>query len=114
LKLCGIKSVFISGDNTKEDITRGIDSFNNKKINILIGSSVIGEGIDVRSTTHLIMAQGGKSEIVMTQALGRAVRLYEGKTVAVVHDFEFVDTKYMKKHLDQRLDVYRRNFDCEI
>lgn len=111
LKLCGIKSVFISGDNTKEEITEGIVKFNEKEIKILIGSSVLGEGVDISATDHLIMAQGGKSEITMTQAMGRAIRLCKGKTLAVVHDFDFKDTKYMKKHTQERLDGYERNFE---
>lgn len=110
----GIHNVYISGDNKKEEITQAIQGFNDKKFNILIGSSVIGEGIDVRSTDHLIMCQGGKSEIVMVQAIGRAIRLFEGKSNAYIHDFNFTNTKYMSKHLKQRIDIYQRNFDCPI
>lgn len=110
----GISNAYISGDDKKDVINQTIQDFNDKKIRVLIGSSVIGEGIDVRSTDHLIMCQGGKSEIVIVQAVGRAVRLFEGKTVANIHDFEFVGTKYMVKHLAQRLDIYRRNFECDI
>ena len=110
----GVENVYISGDNSKEEITEAINGFNDKKFRVMIGSSVIGEGIDVRSTDHLIMCQGGKSEIVMVQAIGRAVRLYEGKTQAYVHDFKFKGTKYMNKHLEIRKNVYERNFECPI
>lgn len=114
LSMYGIDNAYISGDDSKETINESIRSFNEKKIRVLIGSSVIGEGIDVRSTDHLIMCQGGKSEIVIVQAVGRGVRLFEGKKVAHVHDFDFVNTKYMRKHLAQREDIYRRNFECDI
>lgn len=114
LKGLGIDNAYVSGDNSKEEITAGIAAFNRKDVRVLIGSSVIGEGIDVRSTDHLIMSQGGKSEIVMVQAAGRAVRLYEGKSKAYIHDFRFLGTKYMEKHLVKRKDVYQRNFQCEI
>ena len=110
----GVDNTYISGDDTKEHIQQSIVDFNDKKIRVLIGSSVIGEGIDIRSTDHLIMAQGGKSEIAIVQASGRAVRLYEGKEVAYIHDFRFIGTKYMEKHLGQRIDIYKNNFDPEI
>lgn len=114
LEAFGIQNSYISGDDKKEVINSTIRAFNEKKIRILIGSSVIGEGIDVRSTDQLIMAQGGKSEIVIVQAVGRAVRLFEGKKLARVHDFDFLGTKYMRKHLVQREDIYKRNFECTI
>lgn len=109
-----IENAYISGDDKKEVINETIKAFNDKKVRVLIGSSVIGEGIDVRSTDHLIMCQGGKSEIVIVQAVGRGVRLFPGKSVARVHDFDFVNTKFMRKHLTQRVDIYRRNFECPI
>jgi superfamily II DNA or RNA helicase len=75
---------------------------------------VIGEGIDVRSTDHLIMCQGGKSEITMVQAIGRAIRLFDGKLMAFIHDFRFEGTNYMIKHVDDRIDAYLRNFQCKV
>lgn len=114
LKEHGYDNMYISGDDKKEVINNTIRSFNEKRFRILIGSSVIGEGIDVRSTDHLLMCQGGKSEIVMVQAVGRLVRLFEGKALGRVHDFNFLATKYMGKHMVQREDIYNRNFECPI
>lgn len=114
LNILKISNAYVSGDSKKEDITQTISDFNDKKIRILLGSGVIGEGIDVRSTDHLIMAQGGKSEIVMVQAIGRAVRLFEGKKMAYIHDFNFLGTKFMGKHFKQRLEIYERNFGCKF
>lgn len=114
LSTMGYVNEFISGDDTKEHITDSISAFNDKRIRILIGSKVIGEGIDVRSTDHLILACGGKSEVAIVQAIGRCVRKYEGKEVAYVHDFDFVGTKYMSKHLKMRIDIMRNTFEAEI
>lgn len=115
LNTLGIHNAYISGDNSKDEINQTIEYFNEKQIQVLIGSSVIGEGIDVRSADHLIMCQGGKSEITMVQAAGRLVRLHPGKLKAYLHDFRFEGTRYMQKHLDDdRLDAYVRNFQCEI
>lgn len=109
----GIPSTFISGDSKRSEVKEILKAFNEKQIKILIGSTIIGEGIDIKSTDHLIMAQGGKSEIAITQAIGRAVRLYPNKKVAYLHDFRMLDTKYMEKHWLERYKIYKRNFDGE-
>lgn len=109
-----IDNTYISGDNDKDEINSTIRAFNEKQIRVLIGSSVIGEGIDVRSSDHLIMCQGGKSEITMVQAAGRVLRLFDGKQHAFIHDFRFEGTKYMVKHADEREEIYQRNFQCSV
>ena len=107
----GIVADYINGDNKKEEIYDAILRFNEKESRILVGSKVIGEGIDIRSTDHLINAQGGKSEISLVQACGRAIRLYPGKKIATVHDFNFTNTNYLQKHYNMRLNIYDRNFE---
>lgn len=114
LNSMGIQNSYISGDNSKEEINGTIQAFNDKNIRVLIGSSVIGEGIDVRSTDHLIMCQGGKSEITMVQAVGRLVRIFPGKLMGYLHDFRFVGSNYMENHLVDRIETYVRNFACKV
>jgi superfamily II DNA or RNA helicase len=114
LKKNGIENSYISGDDKKEKISDTIKRFNEKKINILVGSKVIGEGIDINSTEELILATGGKSEIEIIQAVGRAVRLSEGKDKAIVYDFDFEDTKFLTKHTQERIRIYKEQFDGKI
>jgi superfamily II DNA or RNA helicase len=114
LKSLNISNSYISGDNSKDEINNTIEAFNDKKIRVLIGSSVLGEGIDIRSTDHLVMCQGGKSEIAIVQAIGRAIRLYDGKKKAYIHDFKFEGTKYLIKHSEEREQIYLRNFHCPV
>lgn len=114
LEELGFENTYISGDDDKETIDEALEAFNNKTIRILVGSTVIGEGIDITSSDHLIMAQGGKSEIAIVQATGRLVRLYEGKLKGTLHDFRFLDTKYMEKHLKARKAIYKRVFAAKI
>ena len=114
LKKQGIDSRYISGDDKKEVISSTIKEFNEKKFDVMIGSGVIGEGVDVCSTDHLINAVGGKSEQVLVQAVGRGIRLYPDKDRAYIHDPFFEDTKYMAKHATMRMDVYERNFGCQL
>lgn len=114
LKTKGVESTYVTGDNNKDEIREAIENFNDKKIRILIGSQIFGEGCDIRSTDHLIMARGGKSEINLVQGIGRAVRLYEGKKLATVWDYNFSYTNYLKKHLSQRIQVFTKQFAGKI
>jgi superfamily II DNA or RNA helicase len=114
LTMMGVENTYISGDSKRDVIKTALSAFNRKEVRVLIGSTIIGEGIDVRSTDHLIMAQGGKSEIAITQAVGRAVRLFEGKVTAFIHDFNFLGTKYLERHLKRRKEIYQRNFDAKV
>ena len=110
----GIANAYTDGDCDKEHTKQAVLDFNTLKVQVLIGSSVLGEGVNIRSTTHLIMAQGGKSLIAISQALGRCVRLFPGKTEAVVHDFKWLGTKYLERHLQNRLDVYLKNYGAVV
>ena len=110
----GIKSTWISGDDKKEDVKKAIEDFNQKKIRVLIGSKVIGEGVDICSTDILILANGGKSPIKFVQAIGRAVRLHPGKKKAEIYDFCFDGTNYMHKHSEERINHFKNYFDGEI
>lgn len=107
----GIENTYISGDSDKKDIKKAIKDFNDKKIKVLLGSQIIGEGIDIRSTNHLLFLQGGKSPVSLVQALGRCVRLYPGKKVAYVHDILFSGTRYLELHAAERIRTYEENFE---
>jgi len=114
LRMQGVDATYISGDNTKKEITDSIEAFNDKEIRVLIGSTVIGEGVDINSTQHLILATGGKSIIKIVQAVGRCVRLHPDKTQSYVYDFNFVDTNYLEKHCQQRVEIYKTQFSGDI
>lgn len=106
--------VYVDGDSDKKYVKKVLEDFNKKKIRILIGSKVLGEGINIKPASVLINCQGNKSEIATVQAIGRGVRLFKGKDSLIVHDFRFKGTKYLEKHLEERLDIYERNFGGEI
>lgn len=110
LSVAGIDSTYVTGDNKKKELTDAMEAFNNKDIRILIASTVLGEGADIRSTDVLIIGRGGKSEIAITQAIGRAVRLYPGKKKAYVIDYQINGTQWLKKHCEIRKTIYKNEF----
>lgn len=114
LNLLNIENSYISGDDKKGVIADTIKKFNAHKVRVLIGSTVIGEGIDVHSTEYLILATGGKSEIKIPQACGRAVRGQGGKKkICHIYDFRFTDTNFMEKHFEDRMQIYQEQFGGE-
>lgn len=109
-----IECTYRSGDNKASDVNQSIKDFNDKKIRVLIASQILGEGCDLKSTEHLIFARGGRSEIAVTQAFGRATRLFPGKEKSYIYDFRFEPTSYVGKHCDERTDIFKRGFAGEI
>ena len=114
LKIHGLQANYVNGDDNKDTIREAIEKFNDKEDRILIASQILGEGADVRSTDHLILARGGKSEIALTQAIGRAVRLYKDKTISYVWDHNFEYSNFLRKHLAQRIQVFEKQFAGKI
>ena len=103
-------SVFLSGrDDTKirDDIFK---RYENKEIPVLIGTmGILSEGISINAIRTLIIAQGGKSDIVATQSLGRALRRDgEDKQKAIVYDFYDIGNKFTEKHSLQRAKTYKQ------
>jgi superfamily II DNA or RNA helicase len=110
----GVDAVFISGDDKKEVRSKIIDAYNRKQIRILIGSAVVGEGIDIRSSQHLLLINGGKSPIKLIQNIGRVVRLDEGKKMSYIYDYLFEGANFCERHLKQRIANYEFHFGGEI
>lgn len=103
-------SVFLSGrDDTgfRDEIFK---KYENKEIPVLIGTmGILSEGISINAIRTLIIAQGGKSDIVATQSLGRALRRDgDDKQKAIVFDFYDIGNKFTEKHSIQRAKVYKQ------
>lgn len=83
-----------------------VERFNNNEFPILIGTSCISTGTDIRSVQTLIYLQGGKSEIQTTQAVGRATRKTPTKNSCNVIDFDVVNDEVCHRHALERTEIY--------
>lgn len=89
-----------------------VADFNEGKIPILIGTGCISVGTDMPPVGHLIFLQGGKSEIKVSQAIGRGTRIIPGKKDSfMVTDFMINNVPVLKKHSLERMDIYRNIWD---
>ena len=97
---------FLSG---KDDALRRkavLQAVREKKCKILIGSTIADEGMDCPAINVLILGTGGKSSTRAFQRVGRALRLFEGKTRAIVFDFQDY-TPMLRRHSRIREKLYR-------
>ena len=85
-----------------------VDRFNQGEFPILVGTSAVGTGVDVRIPRAGVYFAGGMSEISVRQGMGRMTRLVEGKTDFVWLDIDIVDHPSMHRHAAKREEIYRR------
>lgn len=97
---------FIHGQEKDSDRQRMMENFRKGKIKCLIGTSVIGEGVDLPIANVLIMAGGGKSRSQIMQNVGRVLRPFANKTSALVYDFADEGTQYLSEHSRLRREIY--------
>ena len=77
---------------------------------IIIATSIFDEGIDIPHLETLIIAGGGKSAIKTTQRIGRVLRKFPNKKIAMVHDFAD-NCKWLGKHYEERRAIYEDDFE---
>ncbi len=92
----------------KRDPNDLIEDFNNGKSKILIGTSCIGVGSDVKAVKSMIYLRGGMSEVEVKQSVGRCTRLFPemNKTSCYVTDFDVSNIPALHRHALERGKIY--------
>lgn len=90
----------------KSEHTELVKQFNNNELPILVGTSCISTGTDIRTVKSMIYLMGGRSEIQVKQAIGRATRKIPGKTECNVIDFDVVNNEVCHRHAEARREIY--------
>ena len=85
-----------------------------KKIDVLVCTTVIDEGIDVSNISCIVFMTSNKSIVRILQRIGRGVRIEDGKDNVEIIDF-IIDAPYLKKHILHRVKLYKtEQFRLEI
>ena len=102
-------SIFLSGRDDNNFRDEVFKRYENKEVPVLIGTmGILSEGISINAIRTLIIAQGGKSEIIAAQSLGRALRRDgDEKQKAIIYEFYDIGNKFTEKHSLQRAKVYK-------
>jgi superfamily II DNA or RNA helicase len=101
-------SMFIAGETPLDVRQQAIKDFDDGDLPILIGSTILQEGISITHMKAMILACGGKSNVAVLQKIGRSLRFKEGEKTEV--DFyDFIDTaKFLFKHSKMRANLYKK------
>ncbi len=98
---------FVSTDVSRPVQTRILESFEqDQEVKVLIGTSLLGEGVDLPTTDALVYARGEKAEVTLTQSMYRVCTAVPGKDHAIVVDFADRHNKKLIEHSRERLQVY--------
>ncbi len=111
------KVFLISGSvksDERERVRKGMDTMEN--VVVVASSQIMATGISIKSLKYVVFGQFTSAEIQAIQAIGRALRLYDGKDESVVYDIcdyapHFSRTgreypNYALKHFRERLNSY--------
>lgn len=103
LTLAGLRVRFISGECDHATRKAALQELADKKIDVLIGTTILDVGVDVPATGMIILAGAGKAEVALRQRVGRGLRAKKtGPNVAFIVDFEDIYNDHLKVHFQQR------------
>lgn len=116
LKERGLEAEFIHGSSDKEDRNGNLERFKRGELPILIASTIIDEGVDMKSIGCMILAAGGKSMRQQLQRIGRGLRLngIDGNSV-MVFDFYDQTNLFLRRHSEERIKIFKdEKFDVKV
>jgi len=82
----GHPAAAVDGTMKKKDRQRVLDQFRDGSLKLLVNCEVLVEGYDDPSAEGIVFARPTQSQGLYVQAIGRALRLFPGKTEALVID----------------------------
>lgn len=98
---------FLSTETPRPRQKKVIESFlEDDLVKVLIGTSLLGEGVDLPTADALVYARGEKAEVSLTQNAYRVSTALPGKTTALIIDFADRHHKKLLRHSQDRLAVY--------
>jgi len=104
----GVSSFFVRGSVGAEEREQLRKDLQNKKVMCVIATTVWKEGVNVLSVGAIVIAGGGKSELILLQSIGRGFRRDTGKDEIIIVDFIDIG-RYISDHFCERLSVYVEN-----
>ncbi len=113
LEKAGVKAEFLSSESPNR--WEILEDFKNGKIPVLI-STLLKEGIDIPEISAIILAGGGKSDIMTIQTIGRALRPKKGMK-AVIVDVRDEDPLLYTHYIERQKALkqyYGRYYDKEM
>lgn len=101
----GLNYALLSGTDKLDKRDEVKEQLLNKELDVLIASTIIDIGVDIKTLSALILAGPSKSYIRCLQRLGRICRQAPNKNTCAVLDF-YDDVKFLKNHSKIRKDIF--------
>ncbi len=89
---------------TSREVKRFLDGHHQ----VLIGTTVLGEGVDVPRAAALIYASAGADGVTMMQSYFRPLTAAPGKTVGRIYDFQDHHHRTLREHAGKRMSFVQR------
>jgi len=86
---------------------RTIEAFRSGEIPVVVGTTVIGEGVDLPNAGALVYASGGNEGVQMMQSYFRPLTANPGKQYGLIYDFRDIFHATMHKQSAQRFGFIR-------
>lgn len=102
-------SIYLDGNNIDKYVDNDnqvFKDFNEGKIDALIGTSTLDEGVDIPSLSAVILAGGGKGRLKTVQKIGRTLRIKENDNTAIIIDFRDRFNVVTHSHFKKRKSLY--------
>ncbi len=93
----GLNFQFLDGAAPERRRELALDRAREGRLDVLIGTEILGEGVNVPAVRNLIVARAGRAPHRTIQAVGRGTRAHDGKDRVRVIDFLDSDTTYTKE-----------------
>jgi len=105
LREAGLKAEVVTGAVKGEVRKEIFDGMRAGRIEAIAATTLADEGLDLPSLMTLVIAAGGKSRTRALQRIGRLVRPWPGKKMAVAYELEDPGG-FSRLHLRERLKLY--------
>lgn len=103
MKEAGLKVAFIFGENNAVERLQKLRELKERKIDVLIGSTILDVGVDVPYVGMIALSNGGKVEVALRQRIGRGIRAKkQGHNICFVVDFDDQYNNHLINHAAQR------------
>lgn len=106
LREAGLRAAAVTGAVKGEVRKKIYDDLRAERVEAIAATTLADEGLDLPPLRTLVIAVGGRSKTRTLQRIGRLVRPYPGKKIAVAYELED-PTGFAKAHLQERLKLYK-------
>lgn len=90
----------------KSDPRKLVKAFDAGELPVLVGTSCIGTGTDIKSASFIVDLVGGKSEVRVRQNVGRGTRLFANKKSCIYNDYSLSNVPVLRKQAETRAKIF--------